>query len=390
MTFNSDLERLILALNEASLDPQSIPMALGSIAKEIGAEHVNLWIRSPDESRSAHDWDGIEPAYIDSYERYYNQLDPIVPLTSSWMPGTLFTDQMLVSATVLSRSEFYQDWVRPQGIGGIALANFMRDGDLVGLFGAPRASVRPYPQRSLEMISALLPHLRHAIRTLRTLGDLSIRARDYANALNALTQKIFIVDENARVRHCNQTAELLLSTHSGLHIDHHVLTTPTLSSTRALHRLIAQATCTDRQQQRGGAMLIDCVSPGCTIRILVTPINSDATIESGLSFAPRTALIVVAESENRHANAHQYLQSLFGLTHGEARVACEIGRGSTPKEVAQTLGVMPSTVRTHLHQIYSKMGVRRQSDLVRIVTQLGTVAEREMSREGMHAERHPK
>ncbi|HKR42367.1 MAG TPA: LuxR C-terminal-related transcriptional regulator, partial [Paraburkholderia sp.] len=64
------------------------------------------------------------------------------------------------------------------------------------------------------------------------------------------------------------------------------------------------------------------------------------------------------------------LIALFGLTPAEARVACEVGKGLNPKDVAEALQVLPSTVRTHLHHVFAKTTTRRQAELMRLIAQL--------------------
>jgi DNA-binding CsgD family transcriptional regulator len=45
--------------------------------------------------------------------------------------------------------------------------------------------------------------------------------------------------------------------------------------------------------------------------------------------------------------------------------------GGAP-EVAEALGVAPSTVRTHLKRLYAKTGASRQADLVKLVAKFSS------------------
>ena len=57
----------------------------------------------------------------------------------------------------------------------------------------------------------------------------------------------------------------------------------------------------------------------------------------------------------------------YKLTPAELRVLMAIVEvGGTP-EVAKTLGISDTTVKTHLQRIFVKTGVNRQADLVKIV-----------------------
>ena len=64
---------------------------------------------------------------------------------------------------------------------------------------------------------------------------------------------------------------------------------------------------------------------------------------------------------------------LYGLTQAEVRVALELAHGSSQKQVANAIGVAPTTVRTQAQSVYAKMRIQRHADLMRIVLSLGQV-----------------
>jgi CheY-like chemotaxis protein/DNA-binding CsgD family transcriptional regulator len=64
------------------------------------------------------------------------------------------------------------------------------------------------------------------------------------------------------------------------------------------------------------------------------------------------------------------LQGLFDLTPAERLLATEIGAGANLADVAKSRGVTLSTVRCQLKSVFGKMGVTRQSDLVRALLTL--------------------
>lgn len=64
----------------------------------------------------------------------------------------------------------------------------------------------------------------------------------------------------------------------------------------------------------------------------------------------------------------------FGLTAAETRLAARLKDGLTLKEAADELSVSVNTVRNQLRAIFDKMGLNRQSELVRALTQLSSLA----------------
>ncbi|MFN3523420.1 MAG: alpha/beta fold hydrolase [Phenylobacterium sp.] len=68
------------------------------------------------------------------------------------------------------------------------------------------------------------------------------------------------------------------------------------------------------------------------------------------------------------------IRESFGLTPAETRLAARLKEGQTLAEAARDLGVSVNTVRNQLRAIFDKMGLNRQSELVRALTQLGALA----------------
>lgn len=97
----------------------------------------------------------------------------------------------------------------------------------------------------------------------------------------------------------------------------------------------------ERQESLFGGEL-----PGC--RVLVTVTDPEAQVPA----RPEAALRALA------------------LSGAEARVAALVGQGLSPRDVAERLALTEETVRTTLKQVFGKLGVSRQGELVGLVTQL--------------------
>ncbi len=67
------------------------------------------------------------------------------------------------------------------------------------------------------------------------------------------------------------------------------------------------------------------------------------------------------------------LQSAFGLTVAEARVADLVSGGLTGPQAAGKLGVSPTTVKTHLKHAFDKTGVNSQVALARLIGTLPAI-----------------
>ena len=57
-------------------------------------------------------------------------------------------------------------------------------------------------------------------------------------------------------------------------------------------------------------------------------------------------------------------EAAYNLTPSQSRVALEMLRGRSVKEAAVSQGIAPSTVKSHLQELFAKTGTTRQSQLV--------------------------
>lgn len=75
--------------------------------------------------------------------------------------------------------------------------------------------------------------------------------------------------------------------------------------------------------------------------------------------------IILIQDANKYKPFCQHrLRQAYDLTAAEANIAIAILHGKNVDEIAMERHVQTNTVRAHLKQVFSKTGVRRQSELV--------------------------
>lgn len=125
--------------------------------------------------------------------------------------------------------------------------------------------------------------------------------------------------------------------------------------------------------QRGsGSMAISRPSGQRALIAMAFPLPPERSPLQALGTA--TALLVLHDPNSRPQPIQETLCQIFSLSPSEARVATAIGSGETVEEAAIRFGVSVNTVRAQLKQVFSKLGVRRQSELVSLLTRIGATA----------------
>lgn len=98
--------------------------------------------------------------------------------------------------------------------------------------------------------------------------------------------------------------------------------------------------------------------------VIAPPIDARDFVAAG------AALVVFSPLTPPRAPPAEMLQSLFGLTQKEARVACGLAAGATLDELAAAGGVSRNTVRTQLRAVLAKTGRRRQSQIAALIANI--------------------
>jgi DNA-binding CsgD family transcriptional regulator len=184
-------------------------------------------------------------------------------------------------------------------------------------------------------------------------------------ALDRLNAGVIVADRFAEVIAANSAAESIVRLQDGLVIQDNRLCTRRVFETTKLAKLVAGVTAARGPGSAAGRMLVarcDLVSPYV---LTIAPLRAERVTGD-----QQLALILVIDPE-QHCPSENDLAEFFGLSRAEARVAAALLTGRTVSQIAAGTGVQIATLRTQLSSIMRKVGVQRQSDLIRILSRTG-------------------
>jgi DNA-binding CsgD family transcriptional regulator len=343
------------------------PIFLDQFARALQAQIGTLYIHDLHTQKdSAERVTGMDPAQDRAYRAYYAPRNVYMTQGKALLvAGNVMTSEELCPDEKVLPSEFYNEWVRPQGLRRGLNGVLFNEGSLAGSIGAIRArAVRPFSVEDKRFLRALMPHLQRAVKLRRRIAELESLERTAADALDHWATAFFLVDRDAFVLLANNAAAEILASHDGLFSEHGVLKTTHSRDTTILHHCIRCAVdCVIGQSSHAsGAMLIERISGKCPLQILVSP-----SVREDVFFCTRgTALVFVGDPETQRTQA-DVLRTLYGLTPAEATVASLLAEGKSVKEIADCTTVRKNTVRIHLKKIFDKTGTKRQAELVKLV-----------------------
>lgn len=223
----------------------------------------------------------------------------------------------------------------------------------------------------------LMPHVSRSFGVLQRLQGADFKVAASRAALDLLKSGVFLIGEGGEVLFANRCATRILRDEDGLRLQ-------LRNGLRGVNTLI---TSDPQAQQALVAALRETLSPDILTtphftRTVSVPRPSHRT-PYALSFSslpienefgtgsdtPRAIVFLVDPEQPTNINT-DWLQSTFGLTRAETRVAVMLAEGNTMEEMSENLGVSVNTLRTQLSQIYAKTGVNTRARLVRLMLSL--------------------
>jgi DNA-binding CsgD family transcriptional regulator/PAS domain-containing protein len=221
--------------------------------------------------------------------------------------------------------------------------------------------------REIEIGKLLLPHLRRAVTISKMLDVRTIEGARMAQTLDALRCAVLLTNERGTILHANRAAEQMLQNGVLIHGANGILQANLSSAASELREALAVA-ARDEPGIPGTGAAIRLTSPATPpVFAHILPL-ARSDVRTRLEPAAVAAVFISAPVDEQDGAA--MAASAFGLTPAETRVLKSLLAGRTLAETATTLGITKFTANTHLDHIFSKTGVTRQADLIRLAIEL--------------------
>lgn len=219
----------------------------------------------------------------------------------------------------------------------------------------------------VETVERLLPHLRQFVRVRQAL----INARALGSTVTALLENtrcgIIHLDPRGRIVAANDRAQSLLRARDGLADEDGYLHASTPADDTRLQTLLANALPRFGSQGVSGTMTVNRSAHSTRLALHATPV-SDREMEWRPSRIAAVVMIVDPVGHTRIEAEH--VSAVLGLTPAEGRVALMLAHGNTIGDIAVAIGRSATTIRWHLRHIFVKLGISRQSELVKLVVSI--------------------
>jgi DNA-binding CsgD family transcriptional regulator/PAS domain-containing protein len=270
---------------------------------------------------------------------------------------------------VFQASRYFQEWMKRRQMKDIlALHLLVTPTRYASLSMSRHERMGTSAQREIELCTLLLPHLRRAVMISDVLDLRTIERERMAEALDALRCGVVLIDTQAAILHANSSAEhLLRKDDSPIQISGRKFVAKDPSAGRELRGAIKLATQDEASIGKTGLAIRLTEVGDAPIFAHVLPLTG-SDLRTRLQPAAVAAVFIGVSPASQDAAAAA--AAAFHLTPAETRVLASLLGGRTLAETAATLGIAPTTAKSHLENIFAKTGVARQADLMRLATGL--------------------
>ncbi len=361
-------DSLLSALYEASMDNAYWDDALEQLRALFSANYVTLILKMPD-SQDEDDL-GLMVSVGDMqdsgkvvYFPYRHNLTPFVNQT----PDKVFTEEDLMTPEEWHDSPYRIHWCACNDVYHVMAVDISTQdsGTLRFRLTRPESS-EPFSEDDKALCQFLLPHIRRSLNVRNLLDRSQTLGSLYSKAISRLSIATVLIDENGQILEENVFAKEILESGDGLKIVGGRLEASYPSDNRELRRLIKDAFAKKRgegEHTLPEAMSVTRPSGEVSLGIVVESIPSTAWAEGK---GQPAAVVYIRDAVGKSQASNEVAKKLFGLTPAETALSVQLANGLSLEEAAEALNIRRNTARAHLRAIFSKTGVRRQTELVRI------------------------
>ncbi|NOQ94740.1 MAG: hypothetical protein GQ547_08935 [Methylophaga sp.] len=325
--------------------------------------------------QSAHtgEGQGIQGLGLDSqmkkeYQEYYGQRSVLFrDIADNYQQGTVFHDQMASNYGEYLSSEAYHDFFKKNKIENILSLVTSNHQDLVTAVIFRRSEkVGFYSKDEIALAQLLIPHIVQSTQMSYKIGQKEVLSNAFEQSFDRLSVGVIIMNQYSHIVFANQAAEQVFSRDDGLSMKGKKLKATEQNNNASLTASIKKMfTLMDGDTLNAvKPFLITRKHLARPYQVSLMPLIQET---SPVHESSQLVLAIINDPDSQTVSSEQMLAAVYQLTLAEARVVHALCNGLSVSDIAVAVSSTDNTVRFHIKNVFQKLHVKRQSELVSLI-----------------------
>ena len=371
MSDQDAFDRILVALYDAMLEDAHWPATSALIDEACGITGNTLLIGEGPK-------DDVRALFVGLYYRgqrredlereyleVYHPIDESVPRVRQLPDSRLVRVSDLYTTEELKTSRAYNEAL-PRGRyqAGLKVRLDGPDGShITWALGDPVVS-DGWGSSQITMVKGLLPHIRQFVRVRQALVRAGARDTSVTALLDNPRIGVIHLDRRGQIMAVNDRARRILRQGDALSDEDGVLRARERADQLRLERLVAASLPASGTLAVSGSLLLRSGSVRPPLVVHVKPVGVSQPDYGARHVA---ALVLIVQPGRTQRVDPSLVATTLGLTRAESQVAVRLAEGQSVRDMAEATGHTTGVIYWHLKQIYRKLLISRQVDLVRLV-----------------------
>ncbi|MDP6437323.1 MAG: helix-turn-helix transcriptional regulator [Gammaproteobacteria bacterium] len=223
--------------------------------------------------------------------------------------------------------------------------------------------------RTRKLLELLIPNMRESVELHKTFGRIQSLAVTTGDILDTAPRGIIALAPDGIIRYSNAFAESLLADNDGINRNETVFSVTDKECQKVFEEkldFIRNCPLEDLKKADWDVALTRPSGREPYQMMVRGQVLQDWRIET--TRHNRFAIIYLHDPMFSQKPSFEQLKNFYGLTTAEAKLTALLYSGMTMLSASEQLGVTVNTSRTHLRNIFSKVGVNNQGELLAKLT----------------------
>ena len=358
---DEELSKVLNRLGEAAVNPEAWRDIMDDICKAVGASAALLLqsdIRTPDVPRT----ESIDEGTQFYFRNNWHLRDPRAKAFPRMMAGEVMTDLDVMTPEQIRSDPMYNEVLFPFGYRWFAGVGFWADSAAWALTIQRTGREGVFEARDKQVLAQLAPRLTETATLATAVGRVALTSM--TDVLNQVRQPALVLNREGTVLCTNEVTDSGFDDEIRIR-ERRLVLRDKQAMTKLDHLISMIRSAPDAVAIPASPILVRrTTKPPVVLRIL--PVDGAARSV----FLGARAMLILSNLVARAAPDPALIGQAFDLTPAESRLTAKLATGASIAGASDRLGISRETARNHLKSIFSKTGAHRQSELVRLISQL--------------------